>query len=89
MVLLEYPPGAAAPVHNHPRFGIGYVVEGQVISQWEGKEIEKYSAGETFIDPPDDIHVRSENPSQDNWLRFIASYVIKVGEPNVVMKESA
>ena len=84
IVLLEYPPNAAAPLHKHPRAGIDYIVEGEVTSQWEGKEVERYSVGETFIDPADDLHVRSENPSQDMWLRIVMSYVIKKGEPNVV-----
>jgi quercetin dioxygenase-like cupin family protein len=40
LVLLEYPPGVAAPVHSHPVAATGYILEGNVISQWEGGEIE-------------------------------------------------
>ena len=61
--LLEYPPGAAAPLRTHPDAGIRYIVEGEVISLWEGKAVERYTAGETFIDSAD-LHVRSENPSK-------------------------
>jgi len=85
LVLLEYPPGFAAPLHTHPRACTGYILEGNVASQWEGKEVEHYSAGDSFIDLGDDLHVRSENANADKWLRMINSYVIKVGEPNVVM----
>jgi quercetin dioxygenase-like cupin family protein len=40
LVLLEYPPGVAAPVHSHPVAATGYIIEGNVISQWEEGEIE-------------------------------------------------
>lgn len=84
---LEYPPGAAAPVHNHPEASSGFVVEGEVISQWEGGEIERYKAGESFVDHAERVHIRSENASKDKKLVFVVNYVIKVGEPNVTMLE--
>jgi quercetin dioxygenase-like cupin family protein len=84
MVLLEYPPGVAAPLHDHPVASTGYVIEGEVISQWEGGELERYKAGDSFVDHGEQRHIRSENVSgEGKWLRFVASYVIKVGEPNV------
>ena len=85
LVLLEYPPGFAAPLHNHPVAATGYILEGSVLSQWEGKDVERYTAGESFIDLGETMHLRSENTSSSGWLRMINSYVIKVGEPNVVM----
>ncbi|KUJ16465.1 uncharacterized protein LY89DRAFT_782717 [Mollisia scopiformis] len=83
LVLFEYPPGVAAPVHNHPVAGTGFVLEGNVASQWEGKEVELYTKGDTFVDWGTTMHLRSENTSQTEWLKFIISYVIKVGQPNV------
>lgn len=85
MVMLDYPPGLAAPRHHHPVPAMGYIIEGDVISQWEGGEIETYTTGDTFIDHGEKLHVRSENASKDKPLRFVMSYVIKIGEPNVVM----
>ena len=83
--MLEYPPGVAAPLHNHPVAATGYVVEGEVISQWEGDEVERYSAGDSFIDLGQTMHLRSENASQSKGLKMLLSYVIKVGEANVVV----
>lgn len=83
LVLLEYPLGIAAPVHNHPVAGIGYVLEGDVISQWEGKEEKVYTKGDSFVDLETTMHIRSENTNKDGWLKILISYVIKVGEPNV------
>lgn len=86
LVLLEYPPGFPAPLHDHPVSAIGYVLQGNVISQWEGGEVEKYSTGDSFIDHGARIHVRSENASETEPLKMLMSYVIKTGEPNVRMK---
>lgn len=83
LVLLEYPPGFAAPVHNHPVAATGYVLQGSVVSQWEGGEEEFYKAGDSFIDRGVHVHIRSENLSKTEPLKMLVSYVIKVGEPNV------
>jgi quercetin dioxygenase-like cupin family protein len=85
LVLLEYPPGLGAPVHHHPVAATGYILEGDVISQWEGGEIEKYTKGDSFIDLGTTIHVRSENASKTKELKMLLSYVIRIGEPNVVL----
>jgi len=86
LVLLEYPPGFSAPLHHHPVASTGYVLEGSVTSQWEGREdVEHYAAGDSFVDLGETMHVRSENTSAaGGWLRMVMSYVIKIGEPNVV-----
>jgi quercetin dioxygenase-like cupin family protein len=83
LILLEYPPGVAAPVHTHPVAATGYVVEGDVISQWEDGEVEEYSTGDSFIDHGIRKHLRSENASNSNALKMVVSYVIKVGQANV------
>ena len=85
LLLLEYPPGVAAPLHTHPVLATGYVIEGDVVSQWEGEEVERYTSGDTFVDHGERLHLRSENASQHKPLKFLLSYVIRTGEPNVVM----
>lgn len=87
LVHFEYPPGVAAPLHNHPVAGAGYILEGDVLSQWEGGEIERYTAGDSFVDLGETLHLRSENVNRDVPLKMLISYVIKTGEPNVAMKE--
>lgn len=86
LVMLDYPPGVAAPLHNHPVAATGYVVEGDVVSQWEGGEVERYTAGDSIVDLGKTLHLRSENASQSEGLKMLLSYVIKIGEPNVVVK---
>ncbi|KAI9663150.1 MAG: hypothetical protein M1821_008198 [Bathelium mastoideum] len=85
LVKLEYPPGTVAPLHNHPVAATGIILEGDVISQWEGGDIERYTAGDSFVDLGEKLHLRSENVNADRPLVMVLSYVIKVGEPNVKM----
>jgi quercetin dioxygenase-like cupin family protein len=83
LVLLEYPPGFKTAVHTHPAAATGYILEGEVVSQWEGSEEERYKTGDTFVDHEERSHVRSENVSAEKPLKMLMSYVIKVGVPNV------
>lgn len=85
MVLLEYPPGCKGVLHTHPVTGINYVVEGDIISQWADGEPEHYTAGDTFLDHAEQLHVRTDNASGEKPLRIVVNYVIPVGEPNVHM----
>jgi quercetin dioxygenase-like cupin family protein len=86
MVLLEYPAGVGAPVHHHPIAGPNYVVQGSILSQWQGDaEPQVFHAGNSFLDYAELSHTRAENVSQTEDLKVVACYVVKVGEPNVVM----
>lgn len=86
LVLLEYPPGCAAPVHTHPVAATGYILQGTCHSQWEGGELEIYSTGDGFTDHGERVHVKSVNVSDKEELKMLVSYVIKTGQLNVEMK---
>jgi hypothetical protein len=44
-----------------------------------------FHAGDSFIDYAELSHTRAESISQTEDLKLIACYVVKIGEPNVVM----
>ena len=78
MVRLEYPPGVAAPLHNHPVPATGIVLEGEVVSQWEGSDdLERYKTGDSFVDLGETMHIRSENVSKIEKLVMVLNYVIR------------
>ena len=86
MVRLEYPPGVAAPLYNHPVAAIGIVLEGEVVSQWEGSnDLERYKARYSFVDLGKTMHIRSENVSKIEKLVMILNYVIRVDDANVTL----
>lgn len=80
-MLLEYPLGVAAPIHNHPVSATGYVLQGEVASLWEGGGPDTYRAADSFIDHGARVHLRSDNTSTTEPLRLLTSYVIRVGQP--------
>lgn len=63
----------------------GYILEGEVTSVWEGGGIEKYTTGDSFVDHGIRNHIRSENTSNTKPLKMLVSYVIKSGQPNVIL----
>lgn len=75
--LLEvtYPPGGANPAHRHPCPVIGYVLDGAVRMQVKGQPERIFKPGETFFETPSDVHLVSENASQDAPARFLAYFV--------------
>ena len=83
LFLVEYPPGADASGHSHPVVGLGYVLEGSVVSAFDNDEPETFVAGHSFLDPAS-FHRISRNGSQTEPLRFLVSYAVEIGEPNTV-----
>jgi quercetin dioxygenase-like cupin family protein len=84
MVLLEYPPGAAAPRHHHPVEGYGYVLSGAVESAFGDDAPRTFVAGEAFVDDAKRVHTISHNADPAAPLRMLVTYVIPSDQPNVV-----
>ena len=83
--LIEYPPGAAAPVHHHPVVGIGYVVEGEFESAFGHEPPVRVKAGQSFVDPARVEHRLFRNVSAERPLKFIVTYTIPAGQAPVEM----
>jgi quercetin dioxygenase-like cupin family protein len=83
LFLIEYPPGADGSGHSHPVVGLGYVLEGSVVSAFDEDEVETFTAGQSFRDAAS-FHRVSRNGSETEPLRFLISYAVKIGEPNTV-----
>src|SRR3984957_18715068 len=62
-VEVTYPPGGSSTPHSHPCPVIGYVLKGAVRMQVKGGLPATYTAGESFYEAPDGIHLISENVS--------------------------
>lgn len=82
LYLIEYPPGAAAPLHAHPVVGVGWVVEGEFESAFGDDPVTRVRAGQSFTDPADVPHRIFRNTSSERWLRFVIAYTIRVEDEN-------
>ena len=81
MLIVEYPPGGADPVHRHNANAFVYVLEGSVIMQVKGSEPVTLHPGQTFYEGPDDIHVVGRNASKTEPAKFLVVFIKNKGAP--------
>jgi quercetin dioxygenase-like cupin family protein len=81
MLIVEYPPGGADPIHRHNANAFVYVLEGSVIMQVKGSEPVTLHPGQTFYEGPDDIHVVGRNASKTEPAKFLVVFVKNRGAP--------
>lgn len=86
LFLITYPAGADGSGHSHPVPGIGYVLEGTMISAFDDGAEEIIAAGQSFQDEAS-FHRVSRNGSATEAMRFVIAYTVKVGEPNTTWPE--
>ena len=84
VITVEYAPGGADIVHRHNADATVYVLEGSVIEQVKGGKPDTLTAGETFFEGPDDIHIVGKNASDTKPARILAILVKKKGAPPLV-----
>jgi quercetin dioxygenase-like cupin family protein len=87
LFLITYPPGADGSNHSHPVSGIGYVLEGTILSAFDDDPEEVFSAGQSFRDKAS-FHRVSRNGSQTEVMKFLIAYTVREGEPNTVWPEA-
>lgn len=71
MLLVEYPPGGADPIHKHDADAFVYVLEGSIVMGVEGSEPVTLKAGETFYEGPKDLHTIGRNASETEPAKFV------------------
>lgn len=84
MLVVEYPPGAADPIHRHDADAFVYVLEGSVIMQVKGGKEVTLTPGQTFYEGPDDIHVVGRNASKTKPAKFVVVLVKRQGAPVLI-----
>jgi len=84
MIAVEYPPGSSDPVHRHNAHGFIYVLEGSIVMQVRGGKEVTLTAGQTFYEGPDDVHVVGRNASKTEPAKFIVFLVKEKGAPVLI-----
>jgi quercetin dioxygenase-like cupin family protein len=77
--LAELQPKAVAGRHSHPGEEIGYVSEGAVLVEIDGKPGMTLNAGQMFFIPAGAIH-NATNPTA-GVVKIIATYLVEKGKP--------
>ena len=84
MLTVVYPPGGADPVHRHNAHGFVYVLEGTVVMQLKGQEPVTLTAGQTFYEGPDDVHVVGRSASTTKPAKILVVLLKKQRAPALV-----
>ena len=84
MMVVEYPPGNADPIHRHNAHGFIYVLEGSVVMQVKGGKPVTLTPGQTFYEGPDDVHVVGRNASSTQPAKLLVFLVKDKGAPVLI-----
>lgn len=84
MIVVDYPPGSSDPIHRHNANAFVYVLEGSIIMQVKGGKQVTLTAGQTFYEGPDDIHVVGRNASKTEPAKFLVFLVKDKGAPVLI-----
>jgi quercetin dioxygenase-like cupin family protein len=84
MLMVEYPPGSKDAVHRHNAHAFVYVVEGSIVMQLKGGKPVTLTAGQTFYEGPDDVHMVGRNASTTKPAKFVVLLLKKQGAPALV-----
>lgn len=64
MEVVTFPPGYESGPHSHPCPLFGYVIEGELVSVFEGLK-KVYKPGTAFYESPNGLHSLTKKPQQD------------------------
>jgi quercetin dioxygenase-like cupin family protein len=84
ILTVDYAPGGADKAHRHNADAFVYVLEGSVVEQVKGGQPVTLTAGQTFYERPDDIHIVGRNASRTKPAKLLAVLVKDKGSPPVV-----
>jgi len=77
--IAEFQPGGTVGRHTHPGEEIGYILEGSIVLEQEGKPPVTLTAGQTFFIPNGQVHNATNKGS--STARVLANYVVESGKP--------
>ena len=78
LVQVDIPAGGREGRHTHPCVAIGYVQQGTLTLEHEGRPATDYKTGESFILEPDKVHEGINKGSVP--VKVLATFVLKKGD---------
>jgi quercetin dioxygenase-like cupin family protein len=75
----DFQPGGTVPKHTHPGEEVGYVLEGEVVMELEGKPPQTLKAGQPFFIPAGTVHAARNGGKGP--AKILATYVVEKGKP--------
>ncbi|MEQ8245153.1 cupin domain-containing protein [Fulvivirga sp.] len=76
---LTFPPGYSSVKHTHPCPLFVYIVEGELLSEFEGV-MKTYKVGDVFYEKANGVHSVTKNNSSKNQAKILVIYLMKEGQ---------
>lgn len=87
MITVEHVPGGSSAIHRHNAEAFVYVLEGSVVMQLKGGAEVTLTAGQTFYEGPDDVHLVDRNASATEPAKLLVLLIKDKGAPALVPAE--
>ena len=84
MIMVEYAPGGADPVHRHNASAFVYVLEGSIVMQTKGGEKVTLHPDDTFYEDPEGIHLVGKNASDTKPAKFVVLLIKDKSAPILI-----
>ena len=84
MIVVDYAPGAADPIHRHNASAFLYVLQGSVVMQMKGEKEVTLHPGQTFYEDPPGVHLVGRNASDTKPAKFLVFLIKAKGAPILV-----
>lgn len=75
----DFEPGAVVPKHSHPGEEVGFILQGELTVDIEGKPTQTLKAGDVFFIPAGTVHA-ARNASKAPTV-VISTYIVEKGKP--------
>ena len=75
----EFQPNGAVGRHTHPGEEVGYVIDGTVLVEIDGKPAQTLTAGKAFLIPSGAIHNATNKGT--GVAKILATYIVEKGKP--------
>lgn len=84
VVRLDFKPGQPTGRHTHPMPVVGYVLEGTFVVKVEGRPEQRFTAGQSILEPANVTIERFDNASTTKPAVLIAHYLAAPGQSELI-----
>jgi quercetin dioxygenase-like cupin family protein len=77
--VVDFEPGAKAAPHTHPGEEVGFVIEGKLLVEQEGKPAQTVEAGHAFLIAAGAVH--SATNTATGATKIVSTYIVEKGKP--------
>jgi quercetin dioxygenase-like cupin family protein len=83
MLIVTYAPGSISAAHRHPCPTFGYILEGELESEFEGK-LYHYRKGDSFYEHANGLHRLARNPHPSDTTKLLVFFIAERNKPTSI-----